>query len=320
SEVGMVMATGCILQQKPKTMKVEFKGKPSKAVFSKDYILALIAQIGIGGGTGHIIEYTGEAIRALTMEARMTLCNMSIECGARAGLVGPDETTFEYIRGRRFAPKPEEWDRAIETWSSFASDEGCAYDAEVIIDVGELKPRTTWGTNPEQGIAIDGTVPHLKDVPEEHRSSAQKGMEYTGVKEGQKVEGISIDWAFLGSCTNSRISDLRIAAEIMKGKKIAKNVTMYVVPGSEPVKAQAEAEGLDRIFMEAGADWRMPGCSLCIAMNDDKVPAGKRCISTSNRNFVGRQGTGSITHLASPATVAASAIAGKITDPTSYFN
>ncbi len=318
TEVGHVLATGCILQQKPKTMKVEFKGQFQPGVYSKDAILKLIAEIGIGGGNGHIMEFCGEAVRSMTMEERMTMCNMSIECGARAGLVAPDETTFEFIKGRKFAPKPEQWDEAVEYWKSLCSDPDATYDKEVVIDVNQLDPMVTWGINPEQGIQINETVPFVKDMPETHHENAQAALEYTGVKEGEPIAGTPIQWAFLGSCTNSRLNDLRVAAEIIKGNKIADGVTMYVVPGSEATKAQAEKEGLDQIFLDAGAHWRMPGCSMCLGMNDDKVPAGERCISTSNRNFRGRQGPGSITHLASPATVAASAIAGKITPPPTW--
>lgn len=303
TEVGLVMATGCLLREKPKTMKVEFRGEFKPGVFAKDAILALIGVIGIGGANGHVIEYTGEAIRAMNMEERMTVCNMSIECGARAGLVGPDETTFEYLKGRKYSPK--NWDEAVEKWADFASDEGCSYDREIVIDLSDLDPMTTWGTNPGQAMQVTEVVP--------------EDCDYAQLTSGQAIEGVPVQWAFLGSCTNSRISDLRIAADVLKGKKVHADVTFYVVPGSEAVKAQAEAEGLDAIFEAAGAEWRQPGCSMCIAMNGDAVPEGERCISTSNRNFVGRQGKGSITHLASPAMVAASAIAGHITNPTPYF-
>ncbi len=319
SEVGYVMATGCILQSKPKTMKVEFRGKRKTGVFSKDMILALIAKIGIAGGNGHIAQFTGEAIEELSMEERMTICNMSIEFGARAGLIAPDETTFEYLKSRPYAPKNEDWDAAVKQWKELCSDPDAKYDKEVSIDCDKLSPRITWGTNPEQGIGIDEHIPLLKDLPESHRGNAEKALDYVKLKEGQSMGGVPIDYAFLGSCTNSRIEDLRIAASILKGKKIAAGVTMLVVPGSEAVKAEAEREGLNTIFEQAGASFRNPGCSMCLGMNDDKVPAGKRCLSTSNRNFVGRQGTGSITHLASPATVAASAIAGTITDPRNYL-
>lgn len=323
TEVGHVLATGCILQQKPKTMKVEFAGQFQPGVYSKDAILALIAKIGIGGANGHIIEYTGEAVRSMSMEERLTVCNMSIECGARAGLVAPDETTFEYIKGRRYAPTPEKWDEAVEYWKSLQSDPGATYDKEITIDVSQLAPMVTWGINPEQGIQINEKTPRIQDLPATHHENTQAALEYTGLSENAPIAETPIDWAFLGSCTNSRLNDLREAAQIIKqaldqGQKISEHVTMYVVPGSESVKAQAEAEGLDKIFIEAGASWRNPGCSMCLGMNDDKVPSGKRCISTSNRNFRGRQGPGSITHLASPATVAASAIAGKITPPPQW--
>jgi 3-isopropylmalate/(R)-2-methylmalate dehydratase large subunit len=312
SEVGYVLATGCILQKKPKTMKVEFKGKFNKGVYPKDAIIKLIAEIGIAGGNGFVIEYTGSAVSEMSMEERMTVCNMSIECGARAGLMAPDQKTFDYIKGRRYAPQGADWDEAVSYWQSLVSDADCAYDKEVTIDVDALRPMVTWGTNPEQAISIDACVPILEELPETHRTVAKNAMEYGGLKAGQKICGLPIDWAFLGSCTNGRIEDLRIAAEILKGKKIADGVTFYVVPGSEAVRAQAITEGLDKIFIDAGADFRMPGCSMCLAMNDDKVPEAKRCISSSNRNFVGRQGPGSRTHLASPATVATSAIAGSI--------
>jgi 3-isopropylmalate/(R)-2-methylmalate dehydratase large subunit len=319
SEVGHVLATGCILQFKPKTMKVEFKGRFRPGVFAKDAILALIAEIGIGGANGHIIEYVGEAISSMTMEERMTVCNMSIECGARAGLISPDQTTFDYIKGRKHAPKGADWDASVKFWQSLCGDAGCRYDKEVVIDLDKLYPMVTWGTNPGQGVPINQKIPSLSQLPEEKRAGAKRALEYTHLQDGMAIEGVGIDWAFVGSCTNGRIEDLRIAAQVLKGKKIAPTVTMYVVPGSEGVRAQAQKEGLDKIFEAAGAQFRMPGCSMCLAMNDDKVPPGKRCLSTSNRNFVGRQGPDSITHLASPATVAASAIAGKISSPESFF-
>ncbi len=507
TEVGLMMATGCILQEKPKTMKVEFKGSLQKGVFSKDMILKLISMIGIGGGNGHIFEYTGSAVRQLSMEARMSICNMSIEAGARAGLVSPDKTTISYLKtrkhttkisssdiqriveeirfplkihgkessgasfitlqlviklaslGQRFViftagpkdkqdllkqvdekdvvwiqdlgrisdnldrriilvenfdikgvkkvlnqiepdrivviknleelsvgsdnqsieeiqtslqpllarhnlilsgdwssldwldfeynselqfspynqqimpelgqyealwticeprpyrPKNEDWETAVNYWLSLKSDEGCHYDREIVIDVDQLEPMITWGTNPGEGIPITGTVPYLKDIPEENKNNVIKSLEYTKLQEGQRLLGLPVDFVFMGSCTNSRIEDLRIVAKIMQGKKVAPGVTMYVVPGSEEVRQQAEREGLDKIFKDAGAEWRMPGCSMCLGMNDDKVPAGKRCVATSNRNFMNRQGPGAITHLASPATAAATAITGVITDP-----
>lgn len=317
TEVGFVLATGCLLQRKPKTMKVEFTGQIPKGVYSKDLILYLISQIGVGGANGYVIEYTGEAIRSLSMEARMSICNMSIECGARAGLVAPDEKTFEYIKGKDFAPKDEDWGRAVQYWSSLVSDNEASYDKEISIDSSKLKPMITWGTNPSQGMFIDSNVPKEEEIPEDQRKNYHQALDYTKLQPGQKLLGQQIDWVFIGSCTNGRIEDLRIAArefdnEVNKISHIAPNVTMYIVPGSEEVKRQAEEEGLDKIFIAAGADWRMPGCSMCLGMNDDKVPSGARCVSTSNRNFMHRQGPGAITHLVSPATAVRSAIAGVI--------
>ena len=311
SEVGHVLATGCLLQRKPKTMKVEFKGQFQKGVYSKDAILKLISEIGIAGGNGHIIEYCGEAISGMSMEERMTVCNMSIECGARAGLVAPDDVTYEYIKGRKRAPK--DWDKALSKWKSLVSDKDATYDKEIVIDVSKLKPMVTWGTNPEQGCEINASIPKIEDLGEDKKKMAQSALEYIDLNPGQAIKDVPLDWAFVGSCTNGRIEDLRIVAEILKDKKIASGLTMYIVPGSEAVRKQAIDEGLAEIFEQAGAEFRMPGCSMCLGMNDDKVPAGARCISSSNRNFVGRQGPGSRTHLASPATVAHSAVAGKIT-------
>lgn len=313
SEVGHVLATGALLQHKPKTMRVRFDGMMRPGVSAKDAILKLIAEIGISGANGHVIEYCGSAVRAMTMEERMTICNMSIECGARGGLISPDDVTISYIKGRPYAPKDSDWERAEAHWRSLASDEEASYDREVVIDVTDLAPMVTWGTNPEQAIPISGQVPVVADLPATHRAVAEQALAYTKLKEGQPMLGVSIEWAFVGSCTNGRIEDLRVAASVMKGRAVHPNVTMYVVPGSESVAAQAEREGLRDIFESAGAHFRMPGCSMCLGMNDDKVPPGQRCVSTSNRNFIGRQGEGSITHLASPATVAASAVAGCIT-------
>lgn len=319
SVLSHVLATGCMLLNKPKVMQVDFRGKPGKGIFAKDMILKLISEIGIGGGTGYVIEYTGDAIRAMTMEERMTLCNMSIECGAVAGLISPDETTYEYIKGKRYAPDDAQWENAVNYWKTFASDINCSYDKVISVDIENLKPMVTWGTNPAQGIQLNQHIPVLQSLEENERMSAQRALDYVGLKENTPMAGVPIDWAFIGSCTNGRIEDLRIVAKILKGRKIHKNVTMYVVPGSEGVLAQAEKEGLAQIFREAGADFRMPGCSMCLGMNDDKIPEGERCISSTNRNFVGRQGPGSRTHLASPATVAASAIEGKITSPEQYL-
>lgn len=314
SEVAHVLATGCLLQQAPKSMRVEFRGKFRKGVFAKDAILRLIAEIGIGGATGHVIEYTGEAVRAMSMEERMTVCNMSIECGARAGLIAPDETTYAYLKGKQYSPK--NFDAAVAYWKTMTSDDDAKFDREIVIDLDSLSPMVTWGTNPGQGAQISaaaGTGPNAGDS-----AGRERALQYAKLQEGQVLAGVPVDWAFVGSCTNGRIEDLRIAARVLKGKRVHERVTFYVVPGSEAVRAQAIAEGLDKVFTDAGAQFRMPGCSLCLAMNDDKVPEGKRCISSSNRNFVGRQGPGSITHLASPATVAASAINGCITSPEAY--
>ncbi len=304
SEVAHVLATGAILQRKPKTMLVEFQGQLPKHVTSKDIIMKLIATIGVAGGKGHIIEYKGDVINSMSMEARMTLCNMSIECGARAGLIAPDNTTFQYLKNRHYAPKGVKWNKAVKEWQQLVSDIGCKYDKRIIIDISSLMPMVTWGINPEQAVGIHEVIPAL--------DHAEQAYAYTKLKPGQNIKGVKIDWAFIGSCTNGRIEDLRLAAQVLKGMKIAPHVHMYVVPGSEQVKQQAIREGLDKIFEAAGAEFRMPGCSMCLAMNEDKVPSGARCISTSNRNFIGRQGPGSITHLATPATVAASAIKGRI--------
>jgi len=319
SEVGHVMATGCILQEKPKAMKVEFRGRLKKGVYAKDAILKLISVIGVGGANGHVIEYTGEAVRAMTMEERMTICNMSIECGARAGLISPDETTFAYLTGRRLSPDKERLSEAIEYWRQWRSDERAAYDREVVIDLDTLSAMVTWGTNPSQTVSTDETIPSLADMNRSDREDAEKALAYTRLEAGAPIAGTAVEWAFIGSCTNGRIEDLRVAAAVLKNRKVNPSVTLYVVPGSEAVRKQAKEEGLDRIFEEAGAQFRMPGCSMCLSMNDDRVPEGKRCISSSNRNFIGRQGPGSITHLASPATVAASAVEGKITSAEHYL-
>ncbi len=313
SEVAHVLATGCILQEKSKTMKVAFNGQFQAGVSAKDAIMKLIATIGMGGAKGHIIEYTGDSIKQMSMAARMTLCNMSIECGARAGLIAPDEITFAYLRDRPHAPRDKNWQAALQQWQTLSSDPDCTYDQIITIDLNHLKPMVSWGINPEQAIAIDEYVPALNDITATHRAMAEQAYTYTQLRPGQPIQGQRIDWAFVGSCTNGRIEDLREVAHVLQKQKIAAHVNMYIVPGSEQVLAQAIAEGLDIIFRDAGADFRMPGCSMCLAMNDDKVPAGARCISSSNRNFMGRQGPGSITHLASPRTVAASAVAGFIT-------
>lgn len=319
SEVGHVLVTGCLLQQKPKSMKVEFKGRFRKGVFAKDAILALIGEIGVGGANGHVIEYVGEAIRNMTMEERMTVCNMSIECGARAGLIAPDETTYSYLKGRPHAPSAAQWDTAVKRWDSFKSDPEAIYDREIIIDLDNLAPVVTWGTNPGHAIQINKTVPRLSELPTGQRAVAKSALDYTRLSEGAPIAGTPVDWAFVGSCTNGRIEDFRVVAKVLAGKRVHPDVTFYIVPGSEAVLEQVKKEKLDEVFASAGAQLRMPGCSMCLAMNDDKVPEGKRCVSSSNRNFQGRQGPGSITHLASPATVAASAIEGKLTSGEKYF-
>ncbi len=310
SEITHAMASSCILQDKPKTYKVEFKGMPNQYFTAKDAILKLIAEIGIGGGKGCVIEYVGEYIRSLSMEARMTICNMSIECGARAGLIAPDATTLSYLEGREYAPKGADWQQAKQEWLALASDEDADYDYSITIDITGAGPMITWGINPEHAIALNETTPAINAGGD--KATLEKAYAYTGLQPGQSLVGTAIDFAFVGSCTNGRIEDLRAVAKILDGRKVANNVTMYIVPGSEQVMEMAQAEGLDKIFAAAGADFRMPGCSMCLAMNPDKVPEGKRCISTTNRNFIGRQGPNSITHLASPQTVAASAVLGKI--------
>lgn len=316
SEVGHVLATQTLLQNKPKTMAINVEGQLHDGVTAKDIILAIIAKIGIGGGTGYVFEYRGEAIRSLSMEGRMTVCNMSIEGGARAGMVAPDETTFEYIKGRSHAPQGADWDAAVEKWRQLPSDEGATYDAEITIHADELVPMITYGTNPGMGMPITGHVPSPANETDVNKKIAlDKALAYMGLEAGQELLGKPIDVVFLGSCTNSRITDLRLAAKFIKGHKVADTVRMMVVPGSQQVKKQAEAEGLDVIFKEAGAEWREAGCSMCIAMNGDQLAPGQYAVSTSNRNFEGRQGKGGRTFLASPLTATASAINGCVTDP-----
>ncbi len=316
SEVEMVLATQTLLQRQPKTYEVRVDGRLAAGVSAKDVILALIARIGIGGGTGHVFEYSGDAIRALTMEQRMTICNMSIEGGARAGLIAPDDTTFEYIHGRPHAPKGTDWDRAIEAWRSLPTDEGAAYDKTLTIDADGLEPMVTYGTNPGMGIPITSNVPSPADQADPgQRRALERALEYMDLQPGQPILGQRVDVVFIGSCTNGRISDLRLAAEALKGRKIADGVRVMVTPGSDEVKREAEREGIADIFKSAGADWRESGCSMCIAMNGDQLAPGQYAVSTSNRNFEGRQGKGGRTFLASPLTAAASAIAGVVTDP-----
>lgn len=318
SEVEHVLATQCLLQHKPKTFEVIVEGNLAKGVTAKDIILALIAKIGVGGGTGHVFEYKGNVIRNLSMEERMTICNMSIEGGARAGLIAPDDTTFEYVKGREFAPKGKEWDKAVAEWRSLVSDEDAVYDRSITINATDLEPMITYGTNPGMGIGITQKVPspNQYNLPENinQRKALEKALSYMAIEPDKPLIGKKIDVVFIGSCTNSRISDLRYAAEILKGKKVAKNVRLMVVPGSQVVKKQAENEGLDKIFKAAGGEWREAGCSMCIAMNGDQLQPGQYAVSTSNRNFEGRQGKGGRTFLASPITAAACAIAGQIVD------
>jgi 3-isopropylmalate/(R)-2-methylmalate dehydratase large subunit len=315
SEVEHVLATQCIVQKRPQTMEVRTEGSLPFGVTAKDVVLSIIGRIGVDGGTGHVIEYTGEAIRALPMSGRMTICNMSIEAGARAGMIAPDETTFEYMKGRPFMPKDEEWERAVEEWRKLPTDEGATFDKTVVIDAGELEPQVTWGTNPGMVAGVTGRVPDPKSFPDEgDRAATERALEYMGLEPDTAIQDIRIDRVFLGSCTNGRIEDLRAAAEVVKGKKVAEGVYAMVVPGSMPVKAQAEEEGLDVIFSEAGFDWRDAGCSMCLGMNPDILQPGERCASTSNRNFEGRQGKGGRTHLVSPQMAAAAAIAGHFVD------
>ncbi len=321
SEVEHVLATQTLPRQKPQTMSITVEGKAPIGVTAKDIVLAIINKIGVAGGTGSIIEYRGQAIRDLSMEGRMTLCNMSIEAGARAGLVAPDEKTFDYLKGKDFTPKGEEYDHAVQAWLKLQTDEGATFDKEVIIDASTLKPHVTWGTTPAMSVTIDSNVPSPDEFDDQATKDAtNRALEYMGLTAGTPMKEVSIDTVFIGSCTNSRIEDLRNAANIFKGKKVAEGIRVLVVPGSHRVKAQAESEGLDKIFIAAGCDWREPGCSMCLAMNPDKLSPGERAVSTSNRNFEGRQGSGGRTHLASPEIAAASAIMGKIAEPTDLEN
>ncbi|MFD3166500.1 3-isopropylmalate dehydratase large subunit [Herpetosiphon sp. NSE202] len=315
SEVGHVLATQCLLQQKPQTAEIRIDGTLRAGVTAKDIILAIIAKIGVGGGTGYVLEYTGSAIRALSMEERMTICNMSIEGGARAGLIAPDETTFAWLKDRPYTPKGEAWDAAVAYWRTLPSDEGATYDLQVVLNADELAPMITYGTNPGMGIPVTGNVPAPSDLADDsQRMALDKALNYMGLQPNQPLIGQKVDVVFLGSCTNSRISDLRAAAKLLDGKKVADGLRMLVVPGSQQVKRQAEAEGLDQIFRAAGAEWREAGCSMCIAMNGDQLQPGQYAVSTSNRNFEGRQGKGGRTFLASPLTAAATAINGHIVD------
>ena len=315
SEVEHVLATQTLLLSPSKTMEVRVEGTLGFGVTPKDVILAIIGRIGAAGGTGYVIEYTGNIIREMSIEGRLTVANMSIEAGARAGMIAPDDRTFAYIKGRPMAPKGADWDKAVAWWRSLASDVGATYDRTVIIDASEIAPALTWGTSPEDVVSITGTVPAPESFADpSKREAAQKSLDYMGLTPGTRLQDVPVQHVFIGSCTNSRIEDLRAAAAVADGRHVADGVRAMVVPGSGLVKRQAEAEGLDRIFLSAGFEWREPGCSMCLAMNPDKVPAGERCASTSNRNFVGRQGPGSRTHLVSPAMAAAAAVTGRLTD------
>ncbi len=315
SEAAHVLATQTLVQRRPKTMRVEFTGRMRPGVTPKDLILALIGQVGTGGGTGYAVEYTGDAIRAMDVEGRLTICNLSVELGAKMGMVAPDETTFAYLEGRPYAPKGAMWLRALDAWAAIPSDAGAAFDREISVDVASVAPQITWGTSPEHVIPVDGRIPDPAAVPDATRRTAYSAaLDYMGLEGGRPIAGTPVDWVFIGSCTNSRLSDLRAAAAVVRGRKVAPGVHAWVVPGSEIVKRDATAEGLDRVFLDAGFEWREPGCSMCVAANGEQVPPGQRAVSTSNRNFVGRQGPGSRTHLASPAMAAAAAVTGAITD------
>ena len=315
SEVEMVLATQCILQPKPKRMRITVDGKLDKGVTSKDIILYIISKISASGGTGYFIEYAGSAIRSLSMEARMTICNMSIEMGARGGLIAPDQTTFDYIKGREFAPKNAEWDKKLAYWKTLYSDSDALFDKELKYNAADIEPMITYGTNPGMGIGISESIPALAAIDESNKVTYLKALNYMGLEAGSKIKGKKVDYVFVGSCTNGRIEDLRAFATFVQGKKKASDVIAWIVPGSKQVEKQAKEEGIDKILVEAGFELRQPGCSACLAMNDDKIPEGKYAVSTSNRNFEGRQGPGARTLLASPLTAAAAALTGKITDP-----
>jgi 3-isopropylmalate/(R)-2-methylmalate dehydratase large subunit len=315
SEVEMVLASQCILQQKPKSMRISVNGKLKPGVTAKDVALYLMSKLTTSGATGYFVEYAGDVVRDMSMEGRLTLCNLSIEMGARGGFVAPDETTFEYIKGREYAPKGEDWDKAVAYWKTLKSGDDAVFDKELVFDADDIEPRITYGTNPGMGIAIKESIPTLEEIPEAERAGFEKSLKYMGFKPGEKLLGHPVDYVFLGACTNGRIEDFRAFTEIVKGKHKAENVVAWLVPGSHLVAKQIKEEGLDKILTEAGFAIRQPGCSACLAMNDDKVPAGKYSVSTSNRNFEGRQGPGSRTILASPLVVAAAALTGKITDP-----
>ena len=315
SEVEMALASQCILQSKPKSMRINIEGELGKGVCSKDIILYIISKLGTGGGTGHFVEFAGSAIRSLSMEARMTICNMSIEMGARGGMIAPDQTTFDYLKGREFAPQGVEWEAAVERWSQLRSDDDAVFDKEVTFDAADIKPMITYGTNPGMGVAIDAEIPSSEGMDSASQTTYRKALAYMGFAEGEKIIGKRVDYVFVGSCTNGRIEDLRAFTNFVKGKRKADNVTVWIVPGSKEVERMAIEEGLRDILQEAGFELRQPGCSACLAMNEDKIPAGKYCVATSNRNFEGRQGPDSRTMLAGPLVAAAAAITGVVTDP-----
>ena len=319
SEVGMVMASQCILQQKPKAMRISVEGTLGKGVTAKDVALYIMSQMTTSGATGYFVEYAGSAIRSMSMESRLTLCNLSIEMGARGGMVAPDDITFEYIKGREYAPKGEEWEKAVAYWRTLYSGEDAVFDKEFTFRAEDIEPRITYGTNPGMGIGITEPVPSIESVDEAGRASYEKSLEYMNFESGKSLIGQPIDYVFVGSCTNGRIEDFRAFAAIVKGRRKAENVTAWIVPGSWSVQRQIVAEGIDKVLQEAGFELRQPGCSACLAMNEDKVPAGKYCVSTSNRNFEGRQGPGARTILASPYVAAAAAVTGKITDPREFL-
>ena len=321
SEVEHVLATQTLIQKPAKNMLINLEGELQTGVSPKDLVLAIIGEIGTAGGTGHVIEYSGEAIKKLSMEGRMTVCNMSIEAGARAGMIAPDQVTFDYLKDKPMSPKGNDWDLAIEWWKSLPSDEGAFYDKRITIDATKIKPTVTWGTSPEDVVSIDGFIPDPSKIEDDDaRLKVERSLEYMGLKGGQKISDVEINTVFIGSCTNSRIEDLRSAARIIEGKKVKQGIRAMVVPGSGLVKAQAEEEGLNLMFTEAGFEWREPGCSMCLAMNEDKLQPGERCASTSNRNFEGRQGRGGRTHLVSPGMAAAAAISGNLDDVRKYEN
>ncbi len=320
SEVEMALATQCILQTRPKLMRINIEGELNRGVVSKDIILYIISKISASGATGYFVEYAGSAIRSLSMEARMTICNMSIEMGARGGLIAPDEKTFEYVKGKLFAPAHEQWDKKLQEWKQLYSDADAKFDKEIHIDAADIEPMITYGTNPGMGVSVNGNIPALEQVEEKEKNSFRKSLDYMGLQPGSKLKGKKVDYVFIGSCTNSRIEDLRMVASFVKGKRKADDVEVWVVPGSKQVEKQAIEEGIDKVFEAAGFQLRQPGCSACLGMNEDKIPAGKYCISTSNRNFEGRQGPNARTFLASPLTAALAAITGRVGDVREFID